>query len=150
MFCPICKAEYRSGFTICSDCNAQLVKEFPQVLPEESHSMINLYSPNNEMELIMIKSLLDAEGINYFVINENFGSMEVGPQIALFNKKIIMVQDNQLERASELINDYLNKTACKEDEPEQGYSLFDKIRMAIEILLFGWLMPGKKSKHRSD
>lgn len=150
MFCPICKAEYKSGFTICSDCNAQLVEEFPQVLPEESHGMINLYSPNNEMELIMIKSLLDAEEINYFVKNENFGSMEAGPQIALFNKRIIMVQDDQLERASELINDYLNKTAHEEDEPGQGYSLFDKIRMAFEILLFGWLMPGKKSKRRSD
>lgn len=150
MFCPICRAEYRSGFTLCKDCNAQLIQELPPDRPEESHSMINLYSPNSEMELAMIKSLLDAEEINYFVKNDNFGSMEVGPQIALFNKKMIMVQDNQHERSSELINDYLKNTAQKEDEPRQVYSLFDKIRMAIEILLFGWLMPGKKSKPHND
>jgi len=113
--------------------------------------MVTLYSPNSEIELAMIKSLLDAEGINYFVKNENFGSMEVGPQIALFNRRIIMVQDNQLENASTLINDYLKETAGKEDEPGQAYSLFDKIRMAIEILLFGWLMPGKKKrKYHND
>lgn len=150
MFCPICKAEYRSGFTICSDCNVQLVPELPPEHPKEPHNMVNLYSPSNEMELAIIKSILDAEEVNYFVKNENFGSMEVGPQIELFNRKMIMVRDDQHERASELIKDYLNKTVDKEDEPRIKYSLLDKIRMAIEVLLFGWLMPGKRSKHRSD
>ena len=151
MFCPICKAEYRPGFTHCSDCNAELVSELLSDRPKEVHDMVTLYSPNSEIELAMIKSLLDAERVNYFVKNENFGSMEVGPQIALFNRRIIMVQDNQLENASTLINDYLKETAGKEDEPGQAYSLFDKIRMAIEILLFGWLIPGKKRrKYRDD
>jgi len=152
MFCPICKAEYRPGFTHCSDCNAELVSELLPDRPKETHDMVNLYSPNNEIELAMIKSLLNAEGFNYFVKNENFGSMEVGPQIALFNRRIIMVQDDQLEKASALINDYLKETTVKEDEPGQSYSLFDKIRMAIEILLFNWLMPGKKKRkyHNDD
>jgi hypothetical protein len=64
----------------------------PPQLPEELHKMINLYSPNNEMELAMIKSILDAEDINYFVRNDNFGSMEVGPQIPLLNKKMILLR----------------------------------------------------------
>jgi hypothetical protein len=25
MFCPLCKAEYRQGFSTCSDCHVQLV-----------------------------------------------------------------------------------------------------------------------------
>ncbi len=29
MFCSACKAEYRSGFTICSDCHIALVHELP-------------------------------------------------------------------------------------------------------------------------
>jgi hypothetical protein len=98
----------------------------------------------------MIKSILDSEEINYFVNNENFGSLEVGPQIALFNRRMITVRDDQYERASELIKDYVRNTAQNEDEPERGYSLFDKVRMAIEVLLFGWLMPGRKSKRSSD
>lgn len=29
MFCPKCRAEYRSGFTRCSDCQIELVEELP-------------------------------------------------------------------------------------------------------------------------
>jgi hypothetical protein len=149
MFCPICKAEYRPSFTVCSDCSVQLVPELSpeREQPKNYREMINLYSPNNEIELAMIKSILDSEKINYFVKNENCGSLEVGPQIALFNRRMIIVQDDQHERASELMADYLNETGRAEDKAEEGYSLFDKIRMAIEVLLFGWLMPGRKSKH---
>lgn len=37
MFCPQCKAEYRSGFTRCLDCNVDLV-EYP---PEPGHGPIS-------------------------------------------------------------------------------------------------------------
>ncbi len=149
MFCPICKAEYRAGFTICSDCHVQLVSELLPDQPTGSHEMVKLYSPNNEVELAMIKSILDSERISYFVQNENFGSLEVGPQIALFNRRMIMVQDDQHERALELIRDYLHETIQGEDEAAQKYSLFDKIRMAVEILLFNWLIPGRQ-RRRGD
>jgi hypothetical protein len=43
MFCPQCNAEYRSGFTHCSDCDADLVENLPEPnhdstagLPDES------------------------------------------------------------------------------------------------------------------
>jgi hypothetical protein len=29
MFCPVCKAEYRQGFTRCADCEVELVYELP-------------------------------------------------------------------------------------------------------------------------
>ncbi len=29
MFCPVCKAEYRAGFTRCTDCDADLVDALP-------------------------------------------------------------------------------------------------------------------------
>ena len=106
--------------------------------------MIELYSPRNEVELALIRSILDPERINYFVRNDNFGSMEVGPRIELFNKKMILIQDEQYERAKELLADYLSRTEDKTEVSEVRYSLLDKIRMAIEVLLFGWLMPGRK------
>jgi hypothetical protein len=31
---------------------------------------------------------------------------------------------------------------------QSEYSLFDKIRVIIETILFGWIVPGKKKKHR--
>jgi hypothetical protein len=30
MFCPECKAEYRPGFTRCSDCDTNLVEQLPE------------------------------------------------------------------------------------------------------------------------
>jgi len=36
MFCPICKVEYRSGFTRCTDCDVDLVEELPTELPEKN------------------------------------------------------------------------------------------------------------------
>jgi hypothetical protein len=31
MFCPECKAEYRFGFTRCSDCDVDLVEQLPEI-----------------------------------------------------------------------------------------------------------------------
>lgn len=149
MFCPNCNAEYRSGFTMCSDCHVALVPERQPDLPNQpdpADAIVNLHSPSNEMELAMIRSILDAEEIYYFVNNDNFGSLKVGPRIEIFNKKMIVVPYDQYERASELITDYLNKISEQEDEPKRAYSLSDKIRMGVEILLFGWIMPGRKNK----
>ena len=30
MYCPVCKTEYRAGFTECADCHAMLVSELPK------------------------------------------------------------------------------------------------------------------------
>ena len=47
--------------------------------------MIKIYSPADELELAMIRGVLDSEGIDYYIHNDNFGSMRVGPQIDLLN-----------------------------------------------------------------
>ena len=38
MFCPVCKAEYRQGFTRCADCDVDLVYELPAaaIVPAET------------------------------------------------------------------------------------------------------------------
>jgi hypothetical protein len=38
MFCPVCKAEYRQGFTHCGDCDVDLVYELPAaaIVPPET------------------------------------------------------------------------------------------------------------------
>jgi Putative prokaryotic signal transducing protein len=152
MYCPKCRTEYRKGFSTCSDCEVALVPELPpEPLPPpapEYVNFINLYSPQNEIEMSMLKSILDSEGIRYFVRNDNFGSLEVGPHIGLFNAKMIEVQDDQYEKAKELLADYLEKTYEHNEEPLKKYSMFDKIRMVIEFFLFNWVMPGK-IKHKA-
>ncbi|OGL50916.1 MAG: hypothetical protein A3C43_01800 [Candidatus Schekmanbacteria bacterium RIFCSPHIGHO2_02_FULL_38_11] len=112
--------------------------------------MRDLYSPNNEVELALLKSILDAEGINYFVRNDKFGSLEIGPKIELLNKKMIMVQDDQYEKAKELLKDYLESTGEKNGSVEKKYSIADYVRMVIEFLLFGWIMPGMRKSKKLD
>jgi len=104
------------------------------------------------MELVLLKSVLDSEGIKYFVRNDNFGSLEVGPYIGLYNGKMIQVQDDQYKRAKELLSDFVEKIKKSTKKSFAEYSLFDRIRMAVEFLVFGWIMPGKarrKVKHKN-
>ena len=75
--------------------------------------------------------------------------MEVGPRIGLFNAKMIEVSDDQYDRARELLLDYLEKTETQSEEPDRKYSVFDMFRMFIEVLLFNWLMPGRR-KHKTQ
>jgi hypothetical protein len=153
MYCPKCRTQYQKGITTCADCEVPLVPQLPPEPPPPQApgyvNFINLHSPQNESELSLIKSILDSESISYFVRNDNFGSLEVGPHIGLFNAKMIQVQDDQYEKAKELLNDYLEKTHEQIEEPLTKYSMFDKIRMVIEFLLFNWVMPGK-IKHKAN
>lgn len=52
--------------------------------------MLKLYSPENEVELLILKSIFGSEKIHYYVLNNYFGSIRVGPKIELYNEKIFM------------------------------------------------------------
>jgi hypothetical protein len=109
--------------------------------------MIKLYSPENEIQLSILRSIFEAEGIPIFVHNDHFGSMRTGMQIELLNRRTIMVSKEFLEQASEVMREYLKNLEpdAQEIEPvSEGYSVFDKVRMIFEGLVFGWVMPGKK------
>jgi hypothetical protein len=45
--------------------------------------MKKVYSPQNEVDLSLIRSFLDGAGIRYFVHNDHFGSLRIGPVIEL-------------------------------------------------------------------
>jgi hypothetical protein len=106
--------------------------------------MIKLYSPKDELELSFIKSILEGEGIPYFVHNDHFGSLKIGPNIPLFNAKTIMVHEENADQTKELISDFLNNTETDTIDSSSKYTFKDKIRLILECLLFAWVMPGKK------
>lgn len=107
--------------------------------------MIKIFSPKDELQLAMIRGLLDSEDVRYFVLNDNFGSMRLGPQIDLVNKKTIMVAPEDVERAKDIISTLVELDLPEEGEPEH-YTMGQKFRMAIEALLFCWFVPGRKRK----
>lgn len=111
--------------------------------------MKKLYKPENEVELSMIKSIFESEDVQYFVHNDHFGSMKIGPQIDMLNTKMVMVPEEQYTKAKELLTDYLGNIREEETESFRSqYSLMDKIRMLIEAVIFGWFIPGKTKKKR--
>jgi len=115
--------------------------------------MIKLYSPQTEVDLAIIRSILDGDGVKYFIHNDHFGSLRIGPSIKLYNAKTIMVSEKDYDRAAELVSDYIENTKPQNTDPKEfksEYSFFDKIRIIIETILFGWTVPGKMKKNRQS
>jgi hypothetical protein len=110
--------------------------------------MIKLYSPRDAIELALIESILKGEDIPYFIHNDHFGSLEVGPQIDIFNKKTIMVNEKYEEKAREVLHDFL-ETTKENTAPMPSYSITDKMRMVLEVLFFSWFVPGRSWKKKN-
>ena len=62
----------------------------------------------------------------------------------MVNEKTIMVHEENLESARELIAEFLKNAEPETQGASSEYSLVDKIRLVLECLLFGWIMPGRK------
>jgi len=88
------------------------------------------------------------KGYQYFVHNDHFGTLQVGPQIDLFNAKTIMVSEDQYEKAKEIVEYFLTNTRDISVPLPSSYCLIDKIRMVFETLIFSWFIPGNKWKRR--
>jgi len=112
-------------------------------MPEKT--FIRLFYVDDPVRLAMLRGLLDAEGINYYVHNDHFGSLRVGPNIPLLNERWVMVEAAEEERAMELLEE-IRGGAIGEPSEERGYSLIDRFRMLAEFLLFGWFMPGRSRR----
>jgi Putative prokaryotic signal transducing protein len=104
MFCPKCRAEFRKGFSICSDCEIPLVDELPpEASPEpepkpEYIDYAHLLSTYNLADIALIKSVLDGEDIVYYFQGESFTYLMVQPTK-------LMVSKDDIERAKELIDE---------------------------------------------
>lgn len=95
--------------------------------------MKRLYTPSDESELVFLKSLFEASRMPYYVQNENFGSLYTGSFMGSLNAKTIMVPEDILEDAKDLIRS-VKEDAVFEDErggggkdgPDGG-SLLDRV-----------------------
>lgn len=72
MFCPQCNAEYQEGVTTCADCNVPLVPERPVATVDELIEAEEILATYNVGDILMIKSLLDANGVPYLLQGETF------------------------------------------------------------------------------
>jgi hypothetical protein len=73
MFCPQCKAEYRPGFTLCSDCQTGLVEELPNSSDDSAVKISNedlreVWVGRSQEECVANCAELRAAGIPYHVL----------------------------------------------------------------------------------
>ncbi len=126
MFCPICKAEYRQGFTRCADCDVELVHELPAaaIVPHaaaapgdpEEDPFCSFWKGDDPRVHAELCELLDGIGIPYktirrqdhlFNINSS-SAFELGIPFSLFEKAEAVVKeayggDEAIQPASRLL-----------------------------------------------
>lgn len=120
MFCPNCKAEYVEGITICTDCEVELVDKLPEIDHEENATFVPVLSTKSMGDIAIIKSLLDEQGIEYFIQGENMLHVLGSVDMAILN-----VKEEQADDVKELLKDFepkflgYNASETKEDENSQ-------------------------------
>lgn len=100
MFCPSCQAEYREGFTECSDCGAALVAQLDASGPEEIvEGLTALVETTSSTELGEIVDRLEKAGVPYVI--------EAGTALALLDgreEEIPHAWQARLSVATELVD----------------------------------------------
>ncbi|MFA6687159.1 MAG: DUF2007 domain-containing protein [Desulfuromonas sp.] len=115
--------------------------------------MQKIFTPENEIELIMVKGLLEAAQIPFYVQNEHFGGLYIGPQIQHFNQRAIMVAPEYAARSKEIIAEFLatQQQVEPESSAQTGHtSALEKLRLLGEALLCGWIVPRKRRRKRAE
>ena len=93
MFCPECRREYKEGFYTCRDCGVSLVAELRlEPAPEcfEFEKILVFLGPS---DVTMIRSLLDSEGITYYIKGESPDSDDTA----------LMVRKDQADEARQIL-----------------------------------------------
>jgi len=106
MFCPKCKAEYVAGTIMCADCNVLLVEKLtkerrPKKKQKKIHphlKYVELLITFNKGEIAVIKSILDAAGIDYRFKDELFQMVHMFAFPAR-----LMVREDQIKKAWKLL-----------------------------------------------
>jgi len=109
MFCPNCGAEYIEGITACSTCDVPLVNELPPAIEPEFIKFVTVYRTGDPVFIPFAKSMLDSEGIKYFLRGEGLQDLFAGGRLGTgFNPVIgpveIQVDEKDVEKAKELLS----------------------------------------------
>ena len=72
MYCPKCAVEYQDGYYWCSDCLVHLVHELPYEPVYDYVKVVTAFETTDRVIFAIAKGLLEAEGITYTSIGEEF------------------------------------------------------------------------------
>lgn len=100
MFCPICKAEYRRGFTHCADCDADLVDTLLQEPERTGQANGIIWMGDNQETCVALCLQLKDAGIRYQV-SEGMKSRSARMTVTWKYELAVPVEDEK--RAKELL-----------------------------------------------
>jgi hypothetical protein len=104
-FCPSCQSEYRPGFTLCKDCDVELVESLPEAQPEEGINtaveLVELATFPDHPEAEMIRELLEENGIVTVLMSD--AGAGISP---LSSPSTLLVSRDEEERARSLYQEY--------------------------------------------
>jgi hypothetical protein len=100
MFCPECKAEYRSGFSHCVDCDVDLVQELTEELTQGREQLRKVWSGDNQSDCVELCQELNDAGIAYEV-----SQIPLGPRsgMGVDSRFEIKVPHNLCDQAQQLL-----------------------------------------------
>jgi hypothetical protein len=73
MFCPKCRAEFRTGFVRCNDCDVDLVEHLTEQgdLHQDTR-LVPVFLTRDRIEAAIVRSFLEASGVEVFNVNGGF------------------------------------------------------------------------------
>jgi hypothetical protein len=109
-------------------------------------AFVRVLSPQSESELAVVRSLLEAHDIPVFVHGRHVGSLLPGLQIGSYNTQSIMVPEECVADALALLSEFRRDDSSAISAPPRWR---DRLRVVLESILFGWLVPGRRDDKRS-
>jgi len=98
--------------------------------------------PLDDQELLLISAALDAAGVPYFVVGQNFGSLYPGMQIASYNERTIRVPRPYLNDALQVIEDVRSDYKG----PAEYLTTPSKVRMLLRLCCLAGLCREEEAK----
>src|SRR5690348_3737636 len=102
--------------------------------------MVPIHKPQSLIEVAMVRSILAAHDIPYFVHNGGYASLYPGIQIELLNVPTVMVPPSVAEDAREVLRAYL-PGVVQHLRPRAERSVWHIARMLMEAVFCRWFVP---------
>jgi len=114
-FCPNCRSEYEADTDRCSDCGSLLVENMPPENPDADPyaSLAEVYKAAGDQEALVVKGLLESEGIECSLSSDIPHSV-IPVNIDGLGMVRISVSESDMERAKKILSDHT------EQSDEQG------------------------------
>ncbi|MCC7431670.1 hypothetical protein IT568_12570 [bacterium] len=111
-FCPICKSEFREGFTFCSECKTELVDELVEEkmlaeLVEQGYEIFENWvcvkTFSEVYEAKQIVGLLGDNSVHAEILSQSDSMFKLPGSFSLVR---VMVQVENFKKAKELLKNY--------------------------------------------